>query len=164
MNKTSFMALGFVLLLSVTFYSFASSGVKEVSDEIQWNTFEEAIALKATYPEKKLLINVYTDWCKWCKVMDTKTFNDPNVAKYVNTHYLPVKFNAEHQKEIEFQGKTYGYLQGGRRGMHQLAYELMDRSASYPSIVLLDEQLKGLSLLKGYKSPEGLMDELKQFN
>jgi len=149
MNKTSLVTLGFILLLSVIFYSFATSGIKTVSKEIQWNTFEEAIALKATYPEKKLLVNVYTDWCKWCKVMDDKTFTDPNVAKFVHTHYLPVKFNAEQRDEIEFQGKTYGYLQGGKRGMHQLAYELMDRSASFPSIVLLDEQMKELSLLKG---------------
>lgn len=48
--------------------------------------------------------------------------------------------------------------------MHQLAYELMDRSASFPSIVLLDEEMQDLSLLKGYKSPEGLISELKQFN
>jgi len=164
MKKTSLITLGFILLISVAFYSFAASGIKTVSKEIQWNTFEEAIALKTTYPEKKLLVNVYTDWCRWCKVMDDKTFADPSVAEYVNTHYLPVKFNAEQSNDIEFQGKTYKYMKSGKRGMHQLAYELMDRSASFPSVVLLDEQMNDLSLLKGYKSPEGLMNELKQFN
>ncbi len=164
MKKASLMTLGFILLLSAAFYSFASSGMKTVSTEIQWNTFEEAIALKASYPEKKLLVNVFTDWCRWCKVMDDKTFADPKVAAYINTHYLPVKFNAEQKAAIEFKGKNYQYMQSGKRGMHQLAYELMDRSASFPSIVLLDEQLQDLSLLKGYKSPEGLISELKQFN
>jgi len=164
MKKTSLMTAGFIALLSIAFYSFATSGITTMSKEIQWITFEEAIALKATYPEKKILVNVYTDWCKWCKVMDDKTFTDLKVAAYVNTHYLPVKFNAEQKNDIEFKGKTYSYTKSGQRGIHQLAYELMDRSASFPSVVLLDENMKDLSLIKGFKSPEGLMTELAEFN
>ena len=45
---------------------------------------------------KKIIIDLYTDWCGWCKVMDRNTFTDKQVIEYINNYFLPVKFDAEY--------------------------------------------------------------------
>ena len=40
---------------------------------MQWMTFDEVSTHKNT-EGKKYLVDVYTEWCGWCKVMDRKTF------------------------------------------------------------------------------------------
>ena len=49
--------------------------------EIEWLTWDEAITRMATEP-KKIFVDVYTDWCGWCKRMDATTFSDKEIATY----------------------------------------------------------------------------------
>ena len=49
------------------------------AQKINWVSFEEAIEKSQTNP-KKIIIDIYTDWCKWCKVMDNNTFANPIIA------------------------------------------------------------------------------------
>ena len=123
------------------------------SDKIQWYTLEEAMKANKKNP-KKLFIDFYTDWCGWCKVMDNKTFTDAQVINYMNENFYAVKFNAEQKEAITFKGKEYQFLNAGKRGIHSFAYETLDRTASYPSFVILDEKLNKHGIIKGYRTPE----------
>jgi uncharacterized protein YyaL (SSP411 family) len=49
-------------------------------EAVNWVTFEQAVELSKK-DKRKVFIDVYTDWCGWCKVMDKNTFSDPKVAK-----------------------------------------------------------------------------------
>ncbi len=62
---------------------------------------------------KPFFIDVYTSWCGWCKRMDQTTFQDPVVAKYINTYFYPVKFNAETNDTINFLERQYVNSQKG---------------------------------------------------
>lgn len=159
-NLLLFSTIGMVLL-SLTFLGFKASPTAEVnSSEIKWYTLEEALAAKEKN-DKKIFIDMYTDWCKWCKVMDQKTFTDQEVIQYMNKNFYAVKFNAEQKEAITFKGKKYEFIPSGRRGIHGLAFELMKKSVSYPSFVLLDENLNNLGVIKGYKAPTPFMNLLK---
>ena len=150
-----------MVLLSITFLGFKASPTTEInSSEIKWYTLEEALAAQEKN-DKKIFIDMYTDWCKWCKVMDQKTFTDEEVIQYMNDNFYSVKFNAEQKEAITFKGKKYDFIKSGRKGIHGLAYELMERSASYPSFVLLDENLDRLGYIKGYKAPAQFLSTLK---
>ena len=128
--------------------------------KIKWYTMEEAIAANEKEP-KKFFIDVYTDWCHWCKVMDKKTFTNAQVAEFLNTNYYPVKFNAEQKEAITVNGKTYEYVSGGRRGVNTLAYALLGGRLSYPSFVYLNEKMERIRISPGYKTPEQLLVELR---
>jgi len=129
--------------------------------EVKWYTFEEAVEMNKKEP-RKILVDVYTDWCGYCKKMDYNTFSNKVVAEYLNTQYYPVKFNAEQREDVVFNEKTYKFVAQGSRGFHELAAVLLNYQMSYPSIVILNEQVRIMQVLKGYMSPQPF-DEIIRF-
>ena len=135
---------------------FALMGMSAMAQEsIQWMSIEEAEA-RCTKEPKMIFIDVYTDWCGWCKRMDKDTFSNPVIAKYMNEHYYAVKLNAETSDTIVFQGKQYvGYVrEDGRNGSHRLARFLLNGKMSYPSYVIMDEEMQTLQVIGGYQKAE----------
>ena len=130
--------------------------------KVKWYTFEDAIELNKTNP-KKIFIDVYTDWCSWCKVMDNKTFSNPEIAQYLNTHFYPVKFNAESTEPITFQGIKFENKQQGRRSTHELAVALLQGKLSYPSVAYMDEESRLLTAVPGYYPAAKMEPMLKYF-
>jgi len=127
--------------------------------KVQWMSFEEAVE-KSKTEQRKIFIDVYTDWCGWCKVMDKNTFTDPKVAKMLNEKFYPVKFNAEQREDVVFRGNTFKFVESGRSGYHQMAAALLNNKMSYPNFVFLNEEfqivpvIQGYSSLPGYRKPE----------
>lgn len=117
--------------------------------KIEWLTVEQAFALNQQSP-RKILIDVYTDWCGWCKVMDRETYTDPKVVEYINKHYYPVKFNAEQRDEVTLGGQKFKFVPQGNGGVHEFAASLLNNKLSYPSTVFLDEKLQMIQPLPGY--------------
>lgn len=120
---------------------------------IKWLTFEEAVKLNQTNPGQ-FFIDFYTDWCGWCKVLDSKTFQDPFVAKYMSENFYCVKFNAEQKPDINFMNKTWKWVAGGRNGYHELAAYFMQGQMSYPTCVVLTSKYELVYPLKGYVKVE----------
>lgn len=154
---------GVVLLLAFVVYSFALPTTNDKSAEattVKWYSFEEAVKLSEKEP-KKIFIDVYTDWCGWCKRMDKTTFGQADIASYLNENFYPVKFNAEQKETITFKGHELKYKAAGRRGVHELAYSLLDGRLGYPAIVYLDEDQNRISISPGYKAPDAMKQELE---
>src|SRR5260370_42057313 len=99
---------------------------------VKWMSFEEAVE-KSKTEKRKIFIDVFTDWCGWCKVMDKNTFPDPEIARILNENYYPVKFNAEQTGDVAFRGATFKFIAQGNRGYHQLAAALLNNQMSYPN-------------------------------
>ena len=78
------------------------------AQEIEWMGMNEALKVQKNADEpKKIFMDVYTDWCGPCKLLDKNTFANEDVANYINTHFYPVKFNAEGTEKIKYQDFTY---------------------------------------------------------
>lgn len=121
--------------------------------EVKWMTFEEAVD-KSKTEKRKIFIDVYTDWCGWCKVMDKNTFSEAHVAKILNEEFYPVKFNAEQRANVIFNGTTFKFVPSGNSGVHELAAALLNNKLSYPTVVFLDEEFRMIQPLPGYLKPE----------
>lgn len=122
---------------------------------IKWMTIEEALE-KSKTEKKKIFIDVYTDWCGWCKEMDKTTFKDPEIVAYLNEKYYAVKFNAEQTGDVVYQDKTYKFKKQGSRGFHELAAQLLNNRLSYPSFVILNEQQEVIQPIPGYQNAQKL--------
>ena len=113
--------------------------------------------------KKKILIDLYTDWCGWCKVMDKNTFANEEVANYINKYYYPVKLNAEHKEDIKFNEKVYSYVSSRGKGYNEFALELTGGKLSYPSVVFIDEDMNIIQPIQGYQEAKDFIKIAKYF-
>ena len=105
--------------------------------------FEEAIAANEKHP-KMILVDVYTDWCGWCKKMDKDTFTDPKVIAHFQENFYAVKLNAEDTKrKFPFMGRTFTEA--------EMAASM--RVNSYPNFVVIEPGLQNIAQLPGYREP-----------
>ncbi len=143
------------LLLAINPILPINSKVYTAEKNVKWMSIEEAVqAAQRDKAEgrapKKVFIDIYTDWCGWCKKMDKDTFEHPEISAYLNANFYPVKLNAEQKEDIVFNDHTFKFVPNGRRGYHQFAASLMDGKMSYPTVVFLDENYKLMQRIPGY--------------
>lgn len=73
---------------------------------LRWRGFNEGLA-EAKKTNKKILIDVYTDWCGWCKKMDAQTYANKTVASYLGKKYVIIKLNAESDKRVTYRNQSF---------------------------------------------------------
>jgi thioredoxin-related protein len=148
-----------LIFLSLFLVPYPNRAQETGASPVKWMTFEEAVE-KSKTEKRKIFIDVYTDWCGWCKVMDKNTFTDPQIARLLNEKYYAVKFDAEQTADVVFRGTTFKFVPFGNKGAHQLAMALLNNNLSYPNFVFLDEEFRivpifsGSTSVPGYRKPE----------
>lgn len=173
-KKLVFLSVGVALFCQITSFKFRELNKKEASSEnntklmvelldtdksIKWVSLDEAID-RARRDNKKVLIFVYTDWCGYCKLMEKKSFRNPDVVEYMNQKYVAVKLNAWSKGVVWFAGHQFKFIE--ELNIHQLAYQLLDGKMEYPTSVILNyNNYEILSPVRGYMEPRSLMKVLK---
>ena len=76
-------------------------GAKAGSTELKWLSYNQAQAI-AEKTHKPMLVDIYTDWCGWCKRMDATTYHDPKVIQTLNTSFVLVRVNAESSRPVRY--------------------------------------------------------------
>ena len=137
------------------------------AQEINWLSIDEAIELQKQNP-KKIMIDVYTNWCGPCKALDRNTFHNKEVVDYVNENYYAVKFNAEGDDVINYKGTKYSNpkYDPARAKDRNYSHEFSNFMGitAFPTIVFMDEKAEMIIPLKGYRTPQQLELYLKMFH
>ena len=97
-----------MILISIIVVFSCSSGKKPLPDKIVFQTDYDAALKMATDEHKPMIIDFYTDWCKWCKVLDTVTYVDPLVIG-MSADDIFVKVNAEVDTALARKYSIAGY-------------------------------------------------------
>ncbi|MEO6189384.1 MAG: DUF255 domain-containing protein [Saprospiraceae bacterium] len=152
----------FLFLLLWSFNALSSREMTSVAKDtsIRWMSWKEAIEANKSVP-KKIMIDLFTEWCGWCKRMDATTFVDPSIVDYVNKNFYAVKFDAEQKDSIIYNDHTFHFLPDGRRGVHELAYALLDGKLGYPTLVYLTPTMERIMISPGFKQVDMLIKEMK---
>ncbi len=138
-----------ILALNMNVYSLGDEKA-----QINWISIEDAEKLVKQNP-KKIFVDVYTDWCGWCKRMDANTFSHSYIIDYINKNFYAVKLNAEQEESITFRGVEYvNENSGQRRSSHNFAKALLQGRMSYPSVAFFDEELNLITAIPGYRDPK----------
>lgn len=136
------------------------------AQKINWISMDAALEAQKADP-RPIFIDMYTEWCGPCKMLDRNTFQNSDVAAYINKHYYAVKFNAEGNEDVVYKGQSftnpsYDPAKAKRRNsQHQLTRHLGVRA--YPTIVFMDEAGDLLTNVKGYRTPQQLELYIKIF-
>jgi thioredoxin-related protein len=127
------------LTIFAAFVGCQSGESKTPAKELSWKSFDEGAQLAKT-EHKKLLVDVYTDWCTWCKKMDRETYTDEKVVNVLRTRYILVKLNAESSKQLTYNGHSLTEM--------QLAHAM--GVTGYPTTLFLDSESKPITKVDGY--------------
>jgi len=130
-----------ILILAFTF----ALSLKAKAEEIKFEkgTFKEVLA-KTKSENKILMIDFFTDWCKWCVELDKKVYTDNDVAEFANTKQINWKIDAEKGEGPELAKK---YAVSG-----------------YPTIVFLDGNGDEVDRIVGYLPAKDFLKKIKEFN
>lgn len=146
-------------IAAIFFMAFTLSGFTLKKDEnvgksiVNWTDIEAAQILAKETP-KNVFIDFTAKWCGWCKVMDKKTFSDPEVAAYMNENYYSVKMDFDSDKTFQYLGKQYTAKQLAKKyGVTGL-----------PTMLLASADFETVIQIVGYQKPNPFIKKLKQFN
>jgi thioredoxin-related protein len=130
------------------------------AEKTKWLTLQEAI--QSLQKEKRpVLIDLYTDWCGWCKVMDKKTYGNKNVSDYLQEKFYPVKLDAESKQTITWKGKSFDYNSQYRT--NDFAIYLTNGQLSYPTTVIIPADGGEPQAIPGFLEPKDFELIVKYF-
>jgi len=136
------------------------------SQEINWISFEKAIEAQKTLP-KNIIMDVYTNWCGPCKLMEKNTFQNKFIADFINKNYYAVKFNGEGNDVINFMGRKFENIRydesrsQSRNSSHQFTQFLGINA--YPTTIFFDDKMNLITPIRGYLIPKQLEIYLELF-
>ena len=131
MKIIKFVMLLFFCLSVFLSTSYAGQGIK-------WYSYKNGMIAREKN-EKKVFIHFWTSWCGYCTKMEKKTFNDPRIIDYLNKNFIPIKVNAEKEKNIAVTYNVKGF----------------------PDNWFIAEKGKKIANQPGYLKPEKLLSILK---
>lgn len=103
-------------------------------------SFEQIDSLQRNQ-NRKIIVFIHTDWCKYCQAMKNSTFKNEEVVKNLNNNFYFLTLNAEEKRAINFNSRKFVFkTNGNATGIHELAYELANTNTqiTYPTICVLN--------------------------
>lgn len=135
MKRIVLAALGALVLVLAPFPSARAAG--------SWRGWDAGLA-EAGKAGRPVLVDVYTDWCGWCKRMDRDVYARADVQQFLSRRFVTVKLNAESSEAVRYQGKGYtARTLAARFGV-----------TGYPTTIFLSGKGAHLGNVPGYIPPD----------
>ena len=68
---------------------------------VDWYPWGDAAFAKARTERKPILLSVGYSTCHWCHVMAEESFEDDEIAAYLNAHYVAIKVDREERPDVD---------------------------------------------------------------
>lgn len=140
------------------FFKTFTDTIKHDTAHINWVSLEKAVELNKKKP-KKILINMYTNWCNSCRVTTHSSIQNPINAKYINEHYYAVNMDIQMNDSITFMGNTF-YKKGF---FHDFAMAALQNNVILPMQIILNEENHIVNKMPYYLSPQFMETILHYF-
>lgn len=119
--------------------SYFSLFLTYLSPEIVWSESYKKALEQARLKNSPVVLEFYTDWCGYCKILENKIFPEPEVAKSLE-NFITIRVNAERQPELAS----------------------MYRASEYPTVLFLDKNGAYMDRIVGLPSSQMFAKKLKE--
>jgi len=144
-----FLPLFILLAVAATHGGVPGDSVRGKVD-LTWKPFTVGFT-EARQNEKKIMVDVYTNWCGWCKRLDADVYSNPEVVAYMKDHFVSVKLNAESATELMYKDTVYSQVQFAKAlGV-----------TGYPTIAFFDSKGDLITKLGGYVAADRFLPIVK---
>jgi thioredoxin-related protein len=154
MNSIMVMLLGFLFVANTGSNSGLAPSSEDMNSgsggDLNWTNYTEGVR-QASAANKKILVDVYTDWCGWCKKMEKDTYSDEDIKSYLTENYILVRLNAESDAKETVRNEE----------MTQADIAKAYRVTGYPTTVFLSSDCQPITYVSGYMKPAEFMPVLK---
>jgi thioredoxin-related protein len=143
-------------IIGVLFFLVTSSLTMVAGDSttahgnLPWQSFNNGFA-DAKKSGKKVMVDVYTDWCGWCKRLDKDVYGNASVAAYLRDHFVLVKLNPETNTTVKYKDTSYA------AGVFAQGFGI----TGYPTILFFEPGGEPIDRLGGYVPAEKFLPIIK---
>src|SRR5690242_5763515 len=150
MKKLAIFCLFVIVGLCAT--SFKPGG----EEEMTWYNWNDGYPL-ATQNQKLIFVDVYTNWCGWCKKMDRDVFADNDIQKFLDKNFVNIKLNPERTDQ------TYQIDTVKLNGYQLFSLLTNGQRTGFPTVVVLNP--KGNKIIhaqSGYQDADDFKQTMKK--
>jgi len=135
----------------------------QAQSQVKWLRFDQLDSAMTVAP-KPVFLDFYTAWCSYCKKMDQEVFTDGAVAAELNTAFYAVRFDAETDAEISFDGLRW--QKGANQPAHSLAQLFSPKGSAFapPLLIILDDDCEMKERINAYQSRKKLLKMLRKYS
>lgn len=101
--------------------------LQHAHNPVNWMPWGETALQLAEAENKLILISIGYSACHWCHVMEHESFEDPEVARIMNAHYVCIKIDREERPDIDQIYMNAVQILTGRGGWPLNCIALPDR-------------------------------------
>jgi thioredoxin-related protein len=110
---------------------------------------------------KPVIIDLYTNWCYWCKVMDKKTYTNAKVISYINDHFYAVKLDAETKDVVKWNYTDYHFNDNYK--VNDFTMYATSGQPGFPTTVIFADEHSAPVSIAGFLTPGEMEPVLKYF-
>lgn len=105
--------------------------LQHARNPVEWHAWNNETLAKATASGKMLLISIGYSACHWCHVMERESFENEEIARLMNEHFMCIKVDREERPDVDQLYMQAAHLISGRGGWPLNAFALPDGSPFY---------------------------------
>ena len=155
------MAKNRKLIFVAFFFILCSAKINTINhDKPGWMRMTD-LKGKLKSEAKPVMIDLYTNWCYWCKVMDKTTYTNSKVISYINSHFYPVKLNAEDQEVVQWNDKDYNFNDSFK--VNDFAMYVTSGQPAFPTTVIFTDAHSEPVAVQGFLTTKEMEPILKYF-
>ena len=76
---------------------------------VKWRSWSSESFAEAKNKKKIILLDLSASWCHWCHVMDETTYTNPDVARKINSDFVPVRVDIDRRPDISERYNRGGF-------------------------------------------------------
>ncbi len=90
--------------------------LQHAHNPVDWYPWGEEAIEKARKEDKPIFLSIGYSTCHWCHVMEHESFENEDIAKILNTYFVPIKVDREERPDLDKVYMTYVQASTGSGG------------------------------------------------